>query len=266
MGSGIDTQRLIAAWEAGQDAPPYSRALALLAAMPEDDPAALQALSIGARDRRLLILRQALLGETLTAITDCPACGERLETSIAVQGLYAPYAEDPLSSRMAHVDGMTVAYRLPTVADLVALDAASTSPAVRGAPEAPGDGPPTMARGGALALLERCVLSVEIDGETLRLYALPQEAQQALAIAIGELIAQADPQADIQLAMACAACGATWSAPFDPVGYVWAEVDTWVRRLLGEVHLLARAYGWSEGDILAMSQHRRRRYLEMVTA
>jgi len=39
-----------------------------------------------------------------------------------------------------------------------------------------------------------------------------------------------------------------------------------VRRLLVEVHALASAYGWSEQEILSLSDARRRLYLEMVQA
>ena len=38
------------------------------------------------------------------------------------------------------------------------------------------------------------------------------------------------------------------------------------RALLAAVHTLARAYGWSEPDVLALSEQRRAAYLEMVTA
>ena len=37
------------------------------------------------------------------------------------------------------------------------------------------------------------------------------------------------------------------------------------KRLLGEVHQLARAYGWPEATILAMSSRRRHFYLELVS-
>jgi hypothetical protein len=36
------------------------------------------------------------------------------------------------------------------------------------------------------------------------------------------------------------------------------------RSLLAEVHSLARAYGWTESEILALSPQRRSTYLEMV--
>ena len=43
---------------------------------------------------------------------------------------------------------------------------------------------------------------------------------------------------------------------------VWSDLTDWVGRTLTEVHQLARAYGWSEAEILAMSGWRRRWYLE----
>ena len=74
----------------------------------------------------------------------------------------------------------------------------------------------------------------------------------------------ADPQADVELALACQSCGATWSAPFDIAGFLWAEIHAWAQQLLRDVHLLARAYGWREPDVLALSPVRRNLYLELM--
>ena len=46
--------------------------------------------------------------------------------------------------------------------------------------------------------------------------------------------------------------------------FLWDEVDVRARRLLDEVHALAGAYGWSEQRILALSEARRRAYLDRV--
>ena len=43
-------------------------------------------------------------------------------------------------------------------------------------------------------------------------------------------------------------------------------MDARAQRLLMEVHLLARAYGWREADILGMSPARRNAYLQRVAA
>ena len=44
----------------------------------------------------------------------------------------------------------------------------------------------------------------------------------------------------------------------------WAELDAWARRLLLDVHTLARAYGWSERDILQLTETRRQFYLNLI--
>ena len=77
-------------------------------------------------------------------------------------------------------------------------------------------------------------------------------------------IAEADPQADVEVALNCPCCQHTWQTDFDIVSYLWAELHAWATRLFREVHLLASAYGWSESDILNMSARRRRHYLEML--
>ena len=43
-------------------------------------------------------------------------------------------------------------------------------------------------------------------------------------------------------------------------------MDVRARRLLDEVHALARSYSWSERQILELSEVRRRAYLERVLA
>ena len=75
-------------------------------------------------------------------------------------------------------------------------------------------------------------------------------------------MAQADPQADIQLSLVCPQCGHQWQAAFDIASFFWSEINAWANRMLREVHILASRYGWSETDILAMSPWRRQFYLE----
>ena len=78
-------------------------------------------------------------------------------------------------------------------------------------------------------------------------------------------MAQADPQADVQLALSCPACSHQWQSVFDIVSFFWSEMNAWAYRILREVHILASAYGWREADILAMSPYRRQLYLKMVS-
>ena len=53
---------------------------------------------------------------------------------------------------------------------------------------------------------------------------------------------------------------------FDVPAYLWEELDVRARRLLDEVHALARSYGWAEREILALSEVRRNAYLDRVLA
>ena len=78
-------------------------------------------------------------------------------------------------------------------------------------------------------------------------------------------MAQADPQADVQLALSCPVCGHKWQTAFDIVSFFWSEINAWAARILREVHILAWGYGWREADILALRPWRREVYLEMVS-
>jgi len=77
-------------------------------------------------------------------------------------------------------------------------------------------------------------------------------------------MSELDPQADVSLNLNCAACGHEWQSSFDPAAFLLSEVDGYAARLTGEVHRLARAYGWSEASILEMSPVRRQRYLSLL--
>ena len=77
-------------------------------------------------------------------------------------------------------------------------------------------------------------------------------------------MAAADPQADLQLSLACPECQHTWQTPLDIVSYFWSEIQAWATRLLREIHALASAYGWNEAEVLALSSWRRRAYLELI--
>jgi hypothetical protein len=79
-------------------------------------------------------------------------------------------------------------------------------------------------------------------------------------------MAEADPQADVQLDLSCPACRHRWLAVFDIVSFLWSEIDASARRTLQDVHRLATAYGWREPDILALTPWRRQVYLEMAGA
>jgi hypothetical protein len=197
--------------------------------------------SIGERDRQLLQLRDELFGSKFEAVATCPNCGERLELTFGKQDLLAQGTRENSEWQQLECDGVEVNYRLPTSADL--LEVANS---------------PGQARE---LLLERCV-EARADGVAVAASALPSAAVKLL----GEKLAEADPQAEVQIVLDCPACSHQWTTVFDILSYLWGEIDDWAQRLLNDVHGLASAYGWSERDILSMSATRRRLYLELAGA
>jgi hypothetical protein len=233
-------RELIDAWDAGSSLPHLRRSEPLLRAVTGLELAALGELGIGERDRFLVQVRQRLFGDTLRALVDCPSCGLVLELELSASTLLG--ARHGPAVVAVDVGGYHVSCRVPRSIDL--SDAAAT-------------GSPGAARA---VLVSRAVLSAERDGQPIRAGELPDHVVAAAATAL----ADAEPLAHVELPISCDACGATWSRPLDIDGYLWGEVDAWVARLLGEIHALAAAYGWSEDEVMALSPRRRRCYLEMV--
>jgi len=247
---GLSASELLAAWERGTGQPPAGKAVTLLAASaPEVPPERLARLSIGQRDACLFTLRELTFGSRLVALATCPFCAERLELSFDVAeiragpptALVAAQDEEEMEAHTASVADYEVTFRLPDSRD---LDAARSDD-----PEA-----------GRQELVRRCLLVCHNRGEPRPIGELPAE----VVAAVVEEMERLDPQGDVQLALACPSCGREWHATFDIVSFFWSEIDAWAYRMLREVHALASAYGWSEAEILAMSQWRRHMYLTMV--
>lgn len=238
----LSPSEMLAAWERGLPQRPIERALTLLAAnRPEAPPDDLAKLSIGGRDARLLSLREQTFGPQMVCLANCPGCAERLELNFNLADIRVPHAPEPGTLSLT-VDGYDVQFRLPNSLDLRRIaDSKDIS-------------------SGRDLLLQYCLLRIECDGEARNGSDLPERVIAAIA----ERMAQADPQADVQLALACPLCGHEWQTPFDVVSYFWSEINAWAHRTLHDVHTLAAAYGWRELDILALSPIRRQVYLEMV--
>ncbi|HEU0016375.1 MAG TPA: hypothetical protein VFQ45_22030 [Longimicrobium sp.] len=235
---------LLRVWEAGQAQHPVDRALTVLAAAGAGGPRArLAALPLPERDRRLLRARQALLGPALGAFAVCPACAERVEFSVDSRDLVPP-EEQGGGPWEAEGGGVAMRFRLPDSRDLAA---AARAAGVDGARR---------------RLAERCVLEARGAEGPVPPGALPGAALDALARRMAEVA----PHAELSFALACPACGTEWRAELDVAAFFWAELAARARRLLREVDGLARAYHWSEGEILALSPARRRAYLELAGA
>jgi hypothetical protein len=236
---------LLRVWEVGEDQHPLDRALTLLAAAcPELTWDKLAALSIGQRDARLLTLRERTSGPRLNGFVECPRCAERLEFDLAVAELRVSEDRDMGEEAWELVTGgLALRFRLPNSGDLATVSSCQD---------------PTAARN---LLVQRCVLEASRDGVAVAASELPTDVIAELARRISEC----DPQAEVLLDLRCPTCDHAWQAPFDIVTFFWAELASQAKHLLREVHILARAYGWSEADVLDMSARRRQFYLKMAT-
>lgn len=237
----LSNVELLDVWEAGLSQTAVERALALVAAAEPEVPVdELARLSVGQRDLRLFLLRKAMFGGALPVTAACPSCGEQAEASVDVDELV--FADANVSHSEIEADGYSISFRLPNSIDLAAVaNERSTETA-------------------ALRLLAACIVDARHEGEAVETPALPENVISAVAQRMAEL----DPQADIELALTCPACGNPWTAALDIVSFFWSEIHAWAQRTMQDVHVLASSYGWSERDILRMSARRRRTYLDMI--
>jgi hypothetical protein len=239
----VTTADLLTAWERGLSQSGSRRLLTLLVAVyPEMSEAQLLTLSIGQRDGLALSLREVLFGSQLSSLAVCPSCAERLELALNVSDIRVTSNKPAQNSLELTLDGFALAFRLPDSRDLLVIEAVGSVKNAR------------------KILFERCLLSAYHDGQACTVDNLPEEILDKVEAAMAE----ADPQAEIQLDLSCPACQHSWLAVFDIASFLWGEINAWARRVLNEVHLLAKAYSWREADILAMSPTRRRFYLERV--
>ena len=239
----LDAPDLLALWERGRARHAIDRSVLLAAwALPQIDAERIADLPLGEISASLLRLRAATFGARIHAHADCERCAQRLELNFATHQLLQPAP----SAHEAVVAGMRV--RLPCLRDLAAI--AHERDADRA----------------ARALLARCMLNVPADATDAADAADATELPSEIVREIEDALEAADPNADLAFDLHCEACGHTGTAQLDAGELLWDELDARARSLLGEVHLLASAYGWSEAEVLALSPARRAAYLSMVTA
>ncbi len=240
----LSAAELLSVWERAAGLLPHERGLSLLAtACPESSPDELSALSIGERDARLLTLREWTFGKELSGLMACPACENSLEVTFSVADILVERGAEAAETHALYLNGYELLFRVPNSLDLAAL-----------------------AESGGVAdgerlLITRCLLSARYQDAEVGVGELPVEILDAIASGMED----ADPQANVELESECVQCGHRWKASFDIESFFWAEIRAWAERTLREVHMLARAYGWREADILNLSPQRRHFYLKMLS-
>lgn len=205
---------------------------AVLAAWPGLARAAVEAWPLGQLDNALVALREAHFGSDWISEPVCTACGAVFELSFdpAAMGFGIPASWQPgaLPTCAAEFASGPVQLRPLIVHDLIAIER------LRGEDD-------------AAAYL---AAAMGVDAADL-----PAALEKA---------AQLDPLANIWLATHCPECAGEQALLFDPARFLAEEMARQSDRLLGEVAQIARAYHWSEADILALPTARRRFYLARI--
>jgi hypothetical protein len=221
-------------WERGFRLHPLDQGLlALSAALSGTPHGSLADWPLGRRNRALAELRCGCFGPQLQGWTCCPQCAERLEFQMDTRAMIE---QESASRDTVVVDGHS--FRLPTSRDLACV-AREPDP-----------------RQGASRLLASCCLDE----------APPPAWTDDQLETIGESMAVTDPLSETRLTLDCPKCGNRWDETLELATFLWAEIEARAKRLLLEIHTLASAYGWTEKEILSLSDRRRATYLEMVRA
>jgi hypothetical protein len=245
---------LLHLWERGLSRHPLDRALlALGAAFPETPYELLAGWPLGRRNEALIDLRCSWFGRRIAGWVSCTSCGENLEFELDGPALIEVGTTPEGGSSTNNQDDLIVvnqrSYRLPTSRDLARV-AHEADP-----------------RRAAICIVEACRLarspSADYEADSISVSSSESWADDELD-EIGELMALADPLAETRLTLHCPRCENDWQETLDIASFLWAEIEARSRRLLLEINTLASAYGWTESEILSLSEFRRARYVEMV--
>jgi hypothetical protein len=223
----LTSSDILRMWEAGLARRPLDRALTMLwaAGVPGD----LSNLPLAERDRELLGIRTATFGRRLDVRASCPECGADLEMAFDTGTLAAAIPD--VTAEQISLDGETVTLRPLASADVAAISAV---------PDA--DRP--------------AVLRARLTGR--------DDVPDTLRPSLDARIEAREEDAELTARLTCTACDAVWREALDITILLWTEIEAVALRLLGEVAEIAAALGWSESDILALSEPRRQVYLALA--
>jgi hypothetical protein len=233
--SALSGSAVLELWELGASLHPLDRSLLALGMAESSSGVDYADLPLGRRNLALLDLHSWWFGPQLHGWASCPDCNEKVEFDFDARELAATGRVSAVQERVQVGDHT---FRLPTSRDLASVANAESADAA------------------AIGLLERCRIAGPEDSVW---------TDEMLDI-VDERLADEDPLAETRLALSCPSCGREWADTFDIGRFLWAEVEARARRILWEVHALARAYGWSEAQTLGLSPARRAMYLQMVHA
>ena len=239
----ISERDLLSVWEFGVNNSLIETCLLLLSyAYPDFENDEVAAFSIGERDIRLLHIREALFGSLFQNTSDCSSCGQKMEWETTVDMFkLQPINVTPhqVLIQMA-LKNNDISIRLPNSLDIMEVESGTYSELSEN------------------QLLEKCIVN------SSRPIGDIDKISQDFKEEIFHKMEEKDPQANIQMNLACPECENEWTATFDIMQYLWVEINEWAIQLMNDIYLLARDFGWSENDILNMNRFRRKIYINMI--
>jgi hypothetical protein len=236
----VDDEVLLEIWErALTQAPSLRGDTALELAGGETAPPP----TLGERNKRLVALHGRLFGDAIDLLSHCGRCGTAVQFGTTCRALSTPAAAATPAHGRVDVEGYAIDFRLPEPMDVAEASSAA------------GDGEFVD------RLLARCIQRSTRNGERVSIADVPE----AVLDAVSQEMEALDPAARVSFAVACPQCGSAWDAALDLGQLLWAKLQAAAERLLFDIDTLARAYGWTERDVLALSPVRRAAYVQLVT-
>jgi hypothetical protein len=194
---------------------------------------------LGARNAALLSLRSTLFDRAWPLLSRCPECGTDCEFETDSARLADSLQALAVAEEAAvEINGEQILLRAPTASDLRAISTLEDRDSA------------------ARSLLALCVSP-------------PRGAESFDANALTELgthLETLDPGATVSFALLCPACRHSWPAAVDVGEALWGELQRAAEKIFVDIDVLARAYGWTEADVLGMSAIRRAAYLQLAGA
>jgi hypothetical protein len=237
----LSGELLLAAWDSGAAEHDLERAVTLLClGFPERTRHEIYELPIPERDLLLLRLREASFGRALSGFSVCAQCAARLVFTLPVRAMLASLESGISIKPMVWTEnGKQMRLRPTNTLDLLSsLEIVDAGEAQK-------------------FVLARCLGLAEAPPTIFA------ETDMAMA---QEKFDQLHEPTEIRCATECPECSARGTLDLDIASFLWLEVRAAAARLLGEIHALASAYGWTERAILRMAPRRRSVYLEMLSA
>jgi hypothetical protein len=188
------------------------------------------ALPVGDVDALIAELRRSAIGDALVAEGHCATCATPVDVDFSLSALLeharpqASRAAVPAGEGSWQLRGSATRFRIPSAADVLASVDLAD-------------------------LVVRCIAGEPSAADVRRV----ERALDVLA-----------PTLRTTGLGSCPECGAEVAVDVDARALCLEELRFLAGSVLEDVHLLARAYGWSEESILALPSRRRQAYAEMI--